>query len=175
MGFGELSPIELGQRLLWTLPKTLTQHFEVRVLGDTAFGSIEMLTWVKRRQRTQGIFGVRSDRRLADGRHVTLGVCAGSAGVSSRLRFSCDTSRAYWLEKDDGTREQRFVVSTKPLSGVYITLDGRRRWQIEGFFKRALHRFGLHRGRSSHSPRCLPLVGAVSYCLLARTFGIPLV
>jgi Transposase DDE domain len=50
----------------------------------------------------------------------------------------------YWLEKDDGTRKKRFVVSTKPLSGVYMTILGRRRWQIEGFFKVAKHRFGLH-------------------------------
>ena len=143
-GKGELSPIELGQRLLWTLPKTLTQHFEVRVLGDTAFGSIEMLTWVKRRKRTQGIFGVRSDRRLADGRHVTSVSVRGQQVYLQGLDFPVTLSW-YWLEKDDGTREQRFVVSTKPLSGVYITLLGRRRWQIEGFFKTAKHRFGLHR------------------------------
>jgi hypothetical protein len=42
-GKGELTPVKLGQRLLKTLPKTLTAHYEIRVLGDSAFGSIEML------------------------------------------------------------------------------------------------------------------------------------
>lgn len=51
----------------------------------------------------------------------------------------------YWLKTDDGTLEQRFVVSTQPLSGHYITMLGKRRWHIEGFFKVVLHRFGLHR------------------------------
>ncbi|NJK70618.1 MAG: hypothetical protein HC941_32700 [Microcoleus sp. SU_5_3] len=33
--------------MLKTLPKTLTAHYEIRVLGDSDFGSIEMLKWVK--------------------------------------------------------------------------------------------------------------------------------
>ena len=39
----------------------------------------------------------------------------------------------------------RFVLSTKQLKGSTITWWGRRRWQIEGWFKTAKHRFGLHR------------------------------
>ncbi|MEG4209201.1 IS701 family transposase, partial [Microcoleus sp. S13_B4] len=35
-GKGEFAPIKLGQRLLKTLPKTLTAHYEIRVLGDSA-------------------------------------------------------------------------------------------------------------------------------------------
>jgi hypothetical protein len=56
-GKGELSPIALGQRLLKTLPKTLTADYEMRVLADSAFGSIEMLKWVKKQPRTSGILG----------------------------------------------------------------------------------------------------------------------
>lgn len=143
-GKGELTPIQLAQRLMLTLPKTLTQTFEVRILGDTAFGSTDMLTWVKKRQRTQAIFGVSRDRRLADGRHVYNVRARGQQVYLWGLDFPVTLSW-YWLNKDDGTREKRFVVSTKPLSGIYITLLGRRRWQIEGFFKTAKHRFGLHR------------------------------
>ncbi len=143
-GKGELSPIELAQRLVATLPKTLTQHYRLRILADSAFGSIDMLQWVKARQRTQAIFGVRSDRRLADGRHVANVPSRGQQVYLQGLDFPVTLSW-YWLERDDGTREQRFVVSTQPLSGVYITLLGRMRWQIEGFFKVAKHRFGLHR------------------------------
>ncbi|MEG3941486.1 hypothetical protein QT995_25515 [Microcoleus sp. S36b_A3] len=76
-GKGELVPIKLGQRLLKTLPKTLTAHYEIRVLGDSAFGSIEMLNWVKKQPRTSGIFGIRSDRRLADARQVNQGLQRG--------------------------------------------------------------------------------------------------
>lgn len=35
-------------------------------------------------------------------------------------------------------------LNTEPLSGSYITRLGRKRWQIEGFFKVAKHRFSLH-------------------------------
>jgi hypothetical protein len=44
--------------------------------------------------------------------------------------------------KDDGTKEKRYVVSTKPISWSYISRLGKRRWIIEGFFKTVKHRFG---------------------------------
>ena len=37
------------------------------------------------------------------------------------------------------------VLCTKVLKGNTMTWWGRRRWAIEGFFKTAKHRFGLHR------------------------------
>jgi hypothetical protein len=51
----------------------------------------------------------------------------------------------YYLKRDNGKLEKRFVLSTKQLKGSTITWWGRRRWQIEGWFKTAKHRFGLHR------------------------------
>ena len=143
-GKGELAPIKLGQRLLKTLPKTLTAHYEIRVLGDSANGRIEMLNWVKKQPRTSGIFGIRSDRRLADARQVNQGLQRGQQVVLQGLNFPVTLSW-YWLKRDDGSLEKRFVISTKPLSAVYITRLGRRRWQIEGFFKTVKHRLGLHR------------------------------
>jgi hypothetical protein len=50
----------------------------------------------------------------------------------------------FWLKRTEGKRELRFVVSTHPYSGVYLVGLGRKRWAIEGFFKTAKHRFGLH-------------------------------
>jgi len=38
-----------------------------------------------------------------------------------------------------------FVISTKALKASTISWWGKRRWQIEGWFKTAKHRFGLHR------------------------------
>jgi uncharacterized membrane protein YhdT len=51
-----------------------------------------------------------------------------------------------WLYlKRDGKLEKRFVLSTRLLKGSTITGWGRCRWSIEGCFKTAKHRFGLHR------------------------------
>jgi hypothetical protein len=44
------------------------------------------------------------------------------------------------------------VISTRAMSGERITRWGKRRWQIEGFFKTSKHRFGLHRfGQGTHT------------------------
>ena len=51
----------------------------------------------------------------------------------------------YYLKRDKGKLEKRFVLSTKPLKASTITWWGKRRWQIEGWFKTAKHRFGLDR------------------------------
>lgn len=170
-GKGELPPIKLGQRLLKTLPKTLTAHYEIRVLGDSAFGSIEMLKWVKKQPRTSGIFGIRSDRRLASSRQVSQGLQRGQQVVLQGLNFPVTLSW-YWLSRDDGSLEKRFVISTKPLSAVYITRLGRRRWQIEGFFKTVKHRLGLHRERTKHFIGGLSVASIIFYCLFSRLLGI---
>ncbi len=54
-------------------------------------------------------------------------------------------SVSWYYLKRDGKLEKRFVLSTKPLKASTITWWGKRRWQIEGWFKTAKHRFGLHR------------------------------
>ena len=41
--------------------------------------------------------------------------------------------------------EIRFVLSTRPIKASTLKWWGKRRWQIEGWFKTAKHRFGLHR------------------------------
>jgi len=51
----------------------------------------------------------------------------------------------YYLKRDDGRLEKRFVLSTKVFKGSTITWWGKSRWQIEEWFKTAKHRFGLHR------------------------------
>lgn len=38
-----------------------------------------------------------------------------------------------------------YILCTKVLKASTMTWWGRRRWAIEGFFKTAKHRFGLHR------------------------------
>ena len=60
------------------------------------------------------------------------------------LKFPVSVSW-YYFKRDDGKYEKRFVVSTKALKASTISWWGKRRWQIEGWFKTAKHRFGLHR------------------------------
>ncbi|MEO0538768.1 MAG: transposase [Cyanobacteria bacterium P01_A01_bin.123] len=52
----------------------------------------------------------------------------------------------FYLKRDgDKKRSKRYVLSTETLKVSTIVWWGRHRWQIEGFFKTAKHRFGLHR------------------------------
>lgn len=51
----------------------------------------------------------------------------------------------YYLKREKGRLEKRFVLSTSSLKASTIKWWGKRRWQIEGWFKTAKHRFGLHR------------------------------
>ena len=120
---------------------------------------------------TSGIFGMRSDRRLADDRQVSQGLQRGQQVVLQGLNFPVTLSW-YWLKRDDGSLEKRFVISTKPLSAIYITRLGRKRWQIEGFFKTVKHRFGLHRFGQSSLVGSLSVASVIFYCLVSRLFSI---
>lgn len=142
-GKGHPGCVQLGLRLLRTLPKALSQRYRVLVLVDTAFGSIDFFKAV-RSMKFHVVAGVRTDRRLANGTAVKQVRQRGQQVYLEGLKFPVTLSW-YWLDRDDGSKEQRFVVSTKPLSWAYISALGKRRWQIEGFFKTAKHRFGLHR------------------------------
>jgi hypothetical protein len=99
---------------------------------------------VKKQPRTSGIFGMRSDRSLDNSRQVSQGLQRGQQVVVQGLNFPVTLSW-YWLDRDDGSLEKRFIISTKPLSAIYITPLGRRPWYIKGFFKTVKHRFGLYR------------------------------
>lgn len=136
------TPTELAQRLVLSLPRSLSRRYELRILADTAFGNMPLLTWVHRRKGLNAVVGVRSDRRMTNGQSVQSVRRQGTQVFLEGLKFPVTLSW-YWFKRDDGTREQRFVVATEPLSGSYITRLGRKRWQIEGFFKVAKHRFSL--------------------------------
>lgn len=135
------TPAQLGLRLVRGLPKTLTRHFEVSILVDTAFGSIEFLTGI-RKLKYHAIAGMRYDRNLEDGRCVAHLHKRGQQVRLVGLKFPVSVSW-YYLKREDGKREKRYVLSTKALKASTITWWGRRRWQIEGWFKTAKHRFGL--------------------------------
>ena len=136
------SPAQLGLKLIKGLPKALSKHFQVMILVDTAFGSVEFLHTI-RKLKYHAIAGVRCDRQLLDGRRLTQLYKRGQQVRLVSLKFPVSVS--WYYLKRDGKLEKRFVLSTKPLKASTITWWGRRRWQIEGWFKTAKHRFGLHR------------------------------
>ena len=147
-GKGTLSQAQLGLKLIKGLPKLLTKHFQVMILADTAFGSIEFLHGV-RKLKYHVITGLSISRKLVDGRVLRHLHKQGQQVHLVGLDFPV-TVAWYYLKRENGRVEKRFVLSTKPLKASTIKWWGKRRWQIEGWFKTAKHRFGLHRfGQSS--------------------------
>ncbi len=140
---GTPSPAQLGLKLVKCLPKQLTKHFPVMVLVDTAFGSIEFLHGV-RKLKYHVIAGIACTRKLTDGRCVSQLHKRGQQLHLHGLKFPVSVSW-YYFKRHDGKYEKRFVISTKALKASTISWWGKRRWQIEGWFKTAKHRFGLHR------------------------------
>lgn len=113
------------------------------VLVDTAFGSVEFIHGVRKR-KYHVIAGITYTRKLIDGRCVAQLHKRGQQLRLRGLKFPVCVSW-YYFKRDDGKYEKRFVLSTKALKASTISWWGKRRWQIEGWFKTAKHRFGLHR------------------------------
>ncbi|MEM0980642.1 MAG: transposase [Cyanobacteria bacterium P01_H01_bin.58] len=143
-GKGQPSAAQLGLTLVRQLPKWLKRAFKLRVLADTAFGSVEFLEGI-RQLKLHAITGVRYDRKLSDGRQLFQLHKPGQRVYLQGL--SCPVTIAWFYLKRDGNkkRSKRYVLSTAPLKASTIVWWGRHRWQIEGFFKTAKHRLGLHR------------------------------
>lgn len=138
------SPSQLAQKLLKTLPSILTQSFRIYVLGDTAFGTINLINQIREDSfNHHGILGIAKTRTLEDGRKVSEIKTRGQQVYLNGLNIPVFLSWV-WLKRD-GKRVQRFVISTKPMKGKTIARWGRRRWQIEGFFKTVKHCFSIHR------------------------------
>ena len=68
-GKGTSSPAQLGLKMVKCLPKKLTKHFQVMVLVDTAFGSVEFIHGVRKR-KYHVVAGIACTRQLIDGRCV---------------------------------------------------------------------------------------------------------
>ena len=142
-GKGTSSPAQLGLKMVKCLPKKLTKHFQVMVLVDTAFGSVEFIHGVRSR-KYHVIAGIACTRQLIDGRCVAQLHKRGQQLRRKGLKFPVYVSW-YYFKRDDGKYVKRFVISTKALKASTISWWGKRRWQIEGWFKTIKHRFGLHR------------------------------
>lgn len=91
----------------------------------------------------QGV-GIRCNRKLEDGRSVAQLHKRGQQLRLSGLKSSVHVSW-YYFKRENGKWEKRYVLCNKTFKASTITWWGRRRWQIEGFFKVAKYRFGLDR------------------------------
>jgi hypothetical protein len=153
------SPAQLALKLLRTLPKALTARYEVMVLADSGFCSVEFVEGV-RELGHHTVVGVRRDRRLQDGTRLDQSTSRGERVFLEGLKVPVYVA-AYWLGKRDGGREKRFVLSTKALRPEHIVRWGKKRWDIEGFFKTTKGRFSLDRfGQGSR-------LGVYRYLLLS--------
>lgn len=142
-GKGTPTPAKLGLKLVKRLPLSLTKNFETIILADTAFGSIEFLEGV-RQLKYHAITGIAISRKLVDGRVLRHLHQQGQQVRLVGLKFPVTISW-YYLKRENGKLEKRFVLSTRPIKASTLKWWGKRRWQIEGWFKTAKHRFGLHR------------------------------
>jgi len=176
-GKGHPSPNQLACKLLATVPRSLTCRFKtVVVLADTEFGTPKFTDAVQARQ-WRAVVGIKSDRKLSDGRsvkdlyrHAKRGAQVQVAGFACPLTLSW-----FWLKRADGKRELRFVASTHPYSGVYLVRLGRHRWAIVacfpqgGLFQNHQASLWLPSLWSVYSLRGLSLVDSLSDCLSPRS------
>lgn len=159
-GKGSASPGALALKLLRTLPKTLTARYRVMVLADSGFGGVEFLRGV-RKLGHHAVVGVRRDRRLSNGKRLDQSSSRGEQVFLEGLPEVPVYVAAYWLKRDGGGREKRFVLCSRALSPEHIVRWGKKRWAIEGFFKTAKRRFSLDRfGQGSR-------LGVYRYLLLS--------
>ena len=142
-GKGTASPAQLGLKLVKRLPTSFKLKFQVMILADTAFGSVEFLHGIYQ-LKYHAITGVPIDRKLLDGRVLRHLHKQGQQVRLVGLKFPVTVSW-YYLKREQGKVEKRFVLSTRPIKASTLKWWGKRRWQIEGWFKTAKHRFGLHR------------------------------
>lgn len=114
-GKGTPSPSQLAQKLLNNLPLILTQSFQIYVLGDTAFGTIRLITKIRYQNNFQALVGIAKTRKLQDGRKVSEIKTRGQQVYLNGLSIPVFLSWV-WLKRD-GKKVQRFIISTKPMKG----------------------------------------------------------
>ena len=143
-GKGTTSPMTQALRMLASLPPELTQRHRVIVLADAWFASKGFIEGIHERGY-HAIVGMRPDRQTSEGRPLTRLKRRGLRVLLKGLSIPVWVSWFY-LKGKDGSREQRFVISTRPMAGSKLVREGRHRWRIESFFKTIKYTFALQRG-----------------------------
>lgn len=94
------SPALLGLKLVKRLPQSLTKRYQVMILVDTAFGTVDFLHGI-RKLKYHPLAGVRRDRQLIDGRSVCDLCKRGQQVRLVGLNFPVCVSW-YYLKRDNG-------------------------------------------------------------------------
>jgi hypothetical protein len=150
-GKDTIKPSNLALRLLSRVPAWFKNLFQMRVLADGGFGSAEFIEGCVA-LGLPAVVGVRCDRRVLSTGFAEHPAKPGTKletlsvrGEQVKLADCCVTVWASWfkLKRSNGTFEWRYVISTVRADAASIVRWGRRRWQIEGFFKTMKSRFGL--------------------------------
>lgn len=126
-GKGTTSPAKLGLKLVQHLPKSLKLNFNMMILADTAFGTVEFLQGI-RKLKYHAITGIAVSRKLIDRRVLKHLHKQGQQVRLVGLNLTV-TVAWYYLKRSDGKLEKRFVLSTRPLKATTIKWWGKRRWQ----------------------------------------------
>ncbi|AEV17319.1 hypothetical protein TCCBUS3UF1_p220 (plasmid) [Thermus sp. CCB_US3_UF1] len=140
-GKGEKSLSLLALRLLASLPPWMRKAFRVRVVADTAFGTIRFLRGV-RELGLEAVVGMRRDRRLWGGERLADLRRQGSRVHLRGVSFPLWAFR-YRYPLPGGGWEWRYGVATFPASPRTLLVWGRRRFSIEHFFKAMKSEFSL--------------------------------
>lgn len=105
-GKGTPSQAQLGLKLVKRLPKVLTKHFQIVILADTAFGSVEFLHGI-RKLKYHAITGLAINRKLVDARVLRHLHKQGQQVRLVGLKFPLTVSW-YYLKRDKGKRRIAF-------------------------------------------------------------------
>jgi hypothetical protein len=140
-GKGRATLSDLTIALIKQLQRALPQGFKLRLLGDTAFGTTQVLEACVK-LGVHAVLGMTCDRVTSTGRPIQQMALRGT------MVFLRDCNVPVWvswfrLKLSNGLFEWRYVVSTKAAEGITIIKWGRSRWVIEAFFKCMKGRFGL--------------------------------
>lgn len=142
-GKATASPAQMALRMVRNLPKKLTKKFQVKILADTAFGTKDFINGI-RKLKYHAVIGIGCNRKLVNGCPVKLLHRRGQQVQLVGLDFPVTISW-YYFKRDNGQFVKRYLVSIQPLKASTISWWGKHRWQIEGWFKTAKHRFGLNK------------------------------
>jgi hypothetical protein len=144
-GKDKRTPVDLALALLAQFPASQWSSRTV-VLADTGFGSAEFIRSCQHLGFERLLVGIRSDRKLGDGRRLGQLQKRGEGVVFHDL-----PDLPLWLSWCDVKRKEGkkrfYVAATFAATGAYLARRYRRRWLIESFFNSIKHDFGLKEAR----------------------------
>jgi Transposase DDE domain len=140
-GQGQRSWVELALSMLRCLPTWLTSRFKCRVLAAAGFGSSTFITGCATLELPV-VVGVACDRTTEQGIQLSA---LPVQGAMLWLNGCVVPVYVAWFKLigKNGAFQWRYVVSTVAAQPRTIVRWGRRRWQVEAWFKTMKSRFGL--------------------------------